>query len=441
MTKADIIVKADYVLTMDRDLMLITDGAIAVKYDKIALVGPAEEVAAKYEADTVIGGPGKVAFPGLVNTHTHAAMVYFRGLADDVPLKVWLEGHIWPAEERWLSTEFVGDAVELACLEMLKAGITVYNDMYFFGDAIAHATKKAGMRAVVGAGILDFPSKTAKTADEYFANAEKFIRDWAGDELIVPAIAPHAPYTCSPDTMVRARELSGKYHIPMHLHLSETEWEISEVMSRYGKRPVALLDSIGVLDENVLAAHCVWVEDEEIDILAGKKVGVSHCIESNLKLASGIAPVIKMLKAGVKVTFGTDGAASNNDLDILGEMSTAARVHKAVSGDPTALNAKQALLMATRWGAEAIGLGYITGSLEEGKAADIVLAGLEKPHLVPLYDIYSHIVYSMNATDIRTVIVNGKIALNERKSTTADESEILEKAREWGKKISSANTH
>jgi 5-methylthioadenosine/S-adenosylhomocysteine deaminase len=440
MTKADIIVKADYVLKMDKDLTLITDGAMAIKNNKIAVVGPAEEVAAKYESDTVIGGPGKVAFPGLVNTHTHAAMVYFRGLADDLPLKVWLEGHIWPAEDRWLSAEFVGDAAELACLEMLKSGITVYNDMYFFGDAIARSTKNAGMRAVVGAGILDFPSKTAKTIDEYFANAEEFIRHWTGDELIVPAVAPHAPYTCSPDTMMRARELSGKYLVPMHLHLSETEWEINEVVNRYGKKPVTLLDSIGVLDENVLAAHCVWVDDEEIEILAGKKVGVSHCIESNLKLASGIAPVIKMLKAGVKVTFGTDGAASNNDLDILGEMSTAAKVHKVISGDPTELNAKQALLMATRWGAEALGLGNIAGSLEEGKAADIVLADLNQPHLVPLYDIYSHIVYSMNATDIRTVIVNGRVVLNEGKSTTTDESETIGKAREWGKKILSANT-
>ncbi len=441
MTKADIIVKADYVLTMDKDFTLISDGAIALKSNKIVLVGPAEEVAAKYESDSVIGGSGKVAFPGLVNTHTHAAMVYFRGLADDLPLKVWLEEHIWPAEEKWLSNEFVGDAVELACLEMLKAGITVYNDMYFFGDAVARATKQVGMRAVVGAGILDFPSKTAKTSDEYFANAEEFIRGWAGDDLIVPAVAPHAPYTCSPDTMIRAWELSGKYHIPMHLHLAETEWELNEVTKRYGKRPVMLLDSIGVLDERVMAAHCVWIDDEEIEILAHRKTGVAHCIESNLKLASGIAPVVKMLKAGVKVTYGTDGAASNNDLNILGEMSTAAKVHKAVSGDPTALNAKQALLMATRWGAEALGLGSITGSLGAGKAADIVLADLKKPHLAPLYDIYSHVVYSMNSADIDTVLVNGKIVLNEGISTTTDESEILEKAREWGKKIFSASVY
>jgi len=438
--KADMMIKADYVLKMDRDFTLIRNGAIAVKDNKIAFVGPEEEAARIYIYDTVIGGQGKVAFPGFVNTHTHAAMVYFRGLADDLPLKVWLEDYIWPAEEKWLSPEFVGDAVELACLEMLKAGTTLYNDMYFYGDAVAASTKKTGMRAVVGAGILDFPGKTAKTGDEYFSNAEEFIRGWIGDELIVPCIAPHAPYTCSPETMKRAKELSVKYRVPMSLHLSETEWEISEIIKRYGKKPVALLESIGVLDESVVAAHCVWVDDEEIAILADRKVGVSHCIESNLKLASGFAPVIKMLKSGVKVTFGTDGAASNNDLNILSEMSTAAKIHKAVSGDPTAVNARQAMLMATRWGAEALGLGGITGSLEEGKAADIVLADLEKPHLLPLYDIYSQIVYSMLPSDIETVIVNGRVVLKEGKLTTAEESEILQTAREWGQKVRPADS-
>lgn len=441
MIKADKIIKADYVLKMDRDFTLIKNGAIAVKDSKIALVASAEDVAGKYASDTVIGGPGKVAFPGLVNTHTHAAMVYFRGLADDLPLKVWLEEHIWPAEGKWLSPEFVGDAAGLACMEMLKAGITLYNDMYFFGDAIARSTRKTGMRAVVGLGILDFPSKSASTTDEYFANAENFIRAWAGDELIVPGIAPHAPYTCAPENMLRAKKVAEQHDVPLHVHLSETQWEVGEIKNRYGKTPIALLESIGFLDERVLAAHCVWPTDEEIEILAARKVGVAHCIESNLKLASGIAPVVKMLNAGVKVTFGTDGAASNNDLNILSEMSTAAKVHKAVSGDPTAVDARQAMLMATRWGAESLGLGDITGSLEEGKAADIVLADLKKPHLVPLYDIYSHIVYSMNASDVETVLVNGKVVLNGRKLTTVDESELLHKAEQWGKNIRAVDSH
>ena len=441
MEKTDIIINADYLLPMDEGLAVIRKGAVAVRDGKIVAVGPASEISKQYTAETVMDGGGKVAFPGFVNTHTHAAMVYFRGLADDLPLKVWLEEHIWPAEGRWLSPEFVGDAVELACLEMLKAGITAYNDMYFFGDAIAQSTKKIGMRAVIGVGILDFPSISASTTDEYFSNAENFIKRWLNDDLIIPNIAPHAPYTCAPENMMRARKVAEQYDVPLHVHLSETQWEVGEIKSRYGRTPVELLESIGFLDERVLAAHCVWPTDREIEILAERRVGVSHCIESNLKLASGIAPVVKMLNAGVNVTFGTDGAASNNDLDILSEMSTAAKLHKAVSGDPTALNAKQAMLMATRRAAEAVGLGRKTGSLEPGKAADIVIASIDRPHLTPIYDIYSHIVYSMSSSDVETVLVNGRILVEKRRLLTADEEEIMGKARDWGVRIREQNSH
>lgn len=441
MIHVDVIVKADFVLAMDADSTVVKNGAIAIKDKNIVSIGTFDEISKQYSSEREIGGTGKVAFPGLINTHTHAAMVYFRGLSDDLPLKVWLEEHIWPAEGRWLSPEFVADAVELACLEMLKAGITVYNDMYFFGDAIGRATKKTGMRAVVGVGILDFPSKSASTTDEYFANAEQFIRDWIGDELIVPSIAPHALYSCAPDNMLRARKIAEHYDVPLHVHLAETEWEVAEIKKRYGETPIALLDRIGFLDERVLAAHCVWPTDDEIEILAQKRVGVAHCIESNLKLASGIAPVKKMLQAGVKVTFGTDGAASNNDLNVLSEMSTAAKIHKAISGDPTALNAKQALLMATRWGAETLGLGSVTGSLEKGKAADIVIADLSGPHLTPLYDIYSHIVYSMHASDVETVLVGGRIVLEGGTLSLADEDKIRQKALTWGEKIKTSNAH
>jgi len=435
MESVDLIVNADYVLTMNQALAVIKSGAIAIKDGKLAAVDTAARIAKNYSAPKIISGEGKVAFPGLVNTHTHAAMVYFRGLSDDLPLKVWLEEHIWPAEAKWLSPEFVGDAVELACLEMLKAGITTYADMYFFGDAVAQSTRKIGMRAVVGAGIVDFPSATGNNADDYLANAERFITKWKGDDLIVPSIADHSAYACSPETLKKSKALADRHDVLLQIHLSETEWEVKEILSRYGRRPVAHLDALGLLDERLIAAHCVWLEPEEITLLAKSKTSVSHCIESNLKLASGIAPVVKMQQAGVRVSFGTDGAASNNDLSILSEMSTAARVHKALSGDPTALTAKQAMLMATRHGAEALGLGNLCGSLEHGKAADVVLADLNRPHLVPLYDIYSHIVYSMNAADINTVLVNGEIALEGRKLINADEAEILAKAVQWGRKI------
>lgn len=437
----DYIVYADYVLPMDGAFTIITNGAVAVDNGKIVDVGGFDGILQDYSSDAMIGGGNRVVIPGLINTHTHAAMVYFRGLADDVPLKEWLENHIWPAESKWLSPGFISDSVELACLEMLKAGITTYNDMYFFGDAAGAATKRIGMRAVLGVGILDFPSAAAKTTDEYFEKAEDFVKGWKGDELITPCVAPHALYSCGPETLKRARRFADEFDIPIHVHLSETEWEVKEILSRYGKRPVEHLESLGFLDSRVLAAHCVWLEDGEIELLAKRNVGVSHCIESNLKLASGIAPVVKMLKAGVKVTFGTDGAASNNDLNILSEMSTAAKLHKTVSGDPTALDSRTALLMATRWGAEVLGLSNTTGSIEKGKAADLVVINIDKPHLTPIYDIYSHIVYSLRASDVETVMVGGRISVKDGKLCSCDEQEIMDKARMWGRKIKDRPSH
>jgi 5-methylthioadenosine/S-adenosylhomocysteine deaminase len=434
----DYIINADYILPMDESLSIIKNGAIAIIDSRIIGVGTKDDISKRYIAKNIINGDGKVVFPGLINTHTHAAMVYFRGIADDLPLREWLENHIWPVENRWLSPEFITDAVELACLEMLKGGITTYNDMYFYEDAAARVTKKIGMRAVLGVGILDFPTKSATTSDEYFSNAETFIKDWQGDGLIIPCIAPHALYTCSSETLKRVRKVADLMNVPIHIHLSETRWEVEEIKKKYHKNPVVYLEDLGFLDERVLAAHCVWLDDKEIEILARRRVGVSHCIESNLKLSSGIAPVVEMLKAGVKVSLGTDGAASNNDLNILSEMSTAAKIHKTCTEDPTALDAKTALLMATRWGAEVLGLGNITGSIEEGKSADIVIANLKKPHLTPIYNIYSHIVYSMLSSDIEMVMVNGKIVINDGKLTTADESEILFKARMWNEKISTS---
>lgn len=435
MQKIDYIVRAEYLLPMSEGLPVIENGAIAISGSRIMDVGSFDYIKSLYDTDNIIGGKGRAIIPGLVNTHTHAAMVYFRGLADDLPLKEWLEDHIWPAESRWLSHDFVYDATQLACLEMVKAGVTLYNDMYFFGEAIATATRDLGMRAVIGMGILDFPTVAAKTTDEYFEKAVAFIEKWNYDYLIRPAIAPHALYTCSTETLLRARELSDKYDVPLHIHLSETEWEVKEIEGRYGKLPASYLESIGFLNKKVLAAHCVWLKDEEIETLKRNNVSVSHCVESNLKLASGIAPVPKMLKTGVKVTFGTDGAASNNDLDVLSEASTAAKLHKAISKDPTALNSKTALLMATRWGAEALGLGDRIGSLESGKEADMVILNLEKPHLIPLYDIYSHIIYSAKASDVETVIIGGKIILNDGELKVQDEAGILQRAREWGRRI------
>jgi len=432
---ADYIIRGEYVLPMDDARTVIKNGAVVIRGSKIADTGSFDEISKKYSSKNIITGNNKAVMPGLINTHTHAAMVYFRGIADDLPLKEWLEKYIWPAENKWLSPEFVSDATELACLEMLKAGITTYNDMYFFEDASGKAAKKIGMRAVLGAGIVDFPTIAGKGADDYLEKAERFIKHWTKDALISPCIAPHSVYACAPETLKRSKDLADKYSVPIHIHLSEAKWEVKDVQKKYGKRPVEHLHDLGFLDECIIAAHCVWVDEREIEMLAKHKVGVSHCIESNLKLGSGIAPVPRMLKAGIKVTFGTDGAASNNDMNILSEMSTAAKVHKAVSNDPTALDARTALLMATRWGAESLGLGEITGSIEKGKAADIVIMNLDKPHLTPLYDIYSHIVYSAMASDVETVFVNGKLVVDKGNLCAADEGEIISKAREWRSKI------
>ncbi|HXX56897.1 MAG TPA: amidohydrolase [Thermodesulfovibrionales bacterium] len=431
----DFIIRAEYLLPIDSEFTVISDGAVAVSGGKIAAFGKYEEIAEKYRSDSLIGGKGRVLMPGLINTHTHAAMVYFRGLADDLPLKEWLEGHVWPAESKWLSPEFISDATELACLEMLKAGITTYNDMYFFGESAGVAARRIGMRAVLGAGVVDFPTKAGKNADEYIRKAEAFIKDWKGDEFITPSVAPHSPYACGPETLKKVKRLAEKYDVPIHIHLSETEWEVEEIRSKYGNRPVRHLDALDFLDKQVLAAHCVWLDDEEIETLAKRDTGVSHCIESNLKLASGIARITDMLKAGVKVTFGTDSAASNNDLNIMSEMSTAAKIHKAVSKDPTALDSRTVLRMATKWGAEVLGLGNVTGSIEKGKAADLIVLNIGKPHLTPVYDICSHIVYCLRASDVETVMVEGRVIVRGGKMNDGNEEEILDKAKRWGEKI------
>ena len=436
MIMVDCIIRAEYLLTMEGDLSVLNDGAIAVSGGIIKAVGTYDEISKKYSTDKVLGGKGKVVFPGLINTHSHAAMVYFRGLADDLPLQEWLEKHIWPAEGKWMSAEFVDDAVGLACLEMLKSGVTTYTDQYFFQSVAAQKVSKIGMRGVLGAGVIDFPfTGYASSVEDYFTNAENLINEFMDDELITPCIAPHATYTCSPENYQRSNEISEKYNVPIHTHVAETQFEISQINDRYGKTPVEHLDAIGLLTERFIAVHCVWLTDKDIEILAERKVGVSHCIESNLKLAAGIAPIPKLLNAGVKVALGTDGAASNNDLSILGEMSTAAKVHKAISGDPTVVDSKTALIMATKNGADIIGLGDKIGSIKAGKQADIVIADLNKPHLSPIYDIYSHITYSMRPSDIETVLVNGKVIVDNRTLTTMDEGEILGKAREWQEKI------
>jgi len=435
MEKADFLLKAKYVLTMEGDGAPLLDGAVAVRHDRIVDVGPAGQLEKIYVAGAEIDTGTSILMPGLVNTHTHAAMVYFRGLADDLPLKEWLEGHIWPAEGRWLSDEFVRDATELACAEMVLAGVTMFNDMYFFGQASGESARKIGIRAVLGAGILDFPSVAARGPDEYISKAEDLIERFGDDPLVTPCVAPHAPYTCGPDTYRKAVALAERYDVPLHTHMAETRWEVEETGRRYGMSPVEYLHSTGALSPRLIAAHCVWLEDRDIELLAASGASVAHCPESNLKLSSGVAPVVKMMEAGIRVSIGTDGAASNNDLDVLGEISTAARLHKAMTGDPTAIDARTAVAMATRYGAEALGMGDRLGRLARGFMADMTVVSLDNFHLVPVYDVYSHLVYSAKSSDVSVVMINGRLVVQDGRLVTGSREDILARARSWAERI------
>ena len=433
MKKADLILTdISYILTMDENFTEYKDADIVIKDGKIIDIG--ENKKNEYFGKTIVC-KDKIAIPGLINTHTHAAMTLLRGYGSDNPLKVWLEEYIWPAEGKFVSYEFVKDGTDIACYEMLRNGITTFVDMYFFEDAVAESIKKAKIRGVLCTGILDFPTPGAKTPDEGLQKTEEFIKQFEKDEFVYPCVGPHAPYTCSPDTLKKAMDLAEKYDVLFHIHVSETKHEVNEIKERYGETPVRHLEKIGILNERVLTAHMVHPTEEEIEILAKNNVKVAHCPESNLKLASGIAPIPKMLEAGITVGLGTDGTASNDDLDLIGEMATCAKLHKGATLDPTVVNAKQALSMATLQGAKAVRLEDKIGSLEIGKLADIVLIDINDPHLQPIFDPYTHIVYSSTGKDVDTVIVNGEVVVSSKKVLTLCKEELIEKARTWGEKI------
>ncbi len=433
MKKADLILTdISYILTMDENLTEYKNADIVIKDGKIIDIG--ENKKNEYFGKTITG-KNKIAIPGLINTHTHAAMTLLRGYGSDNPLKVWLEEYIWPAEGKLVSYEFVKDGTDTAIYEMLRNGITTFVDMYFYEDAVAQSVKESGIRAVLCTGILDFPTPGAKTPDEGLQKTEEFIKQFEKDENVFPAVGPHAPYTCSPQTLKKAFELAEKYDTLYHIHVSETQFEVNDIKERYGNTPVKHLKQLGVLNERVLAAHMVHPTEEEIDIIAENKVKIAHCPESNLKLASGVAPIPKMIEKGIVVGIGTDGTASNDDLDIIGEISTAAKLHKGYNLDPTVLNARQALKMATIEGAKAIRKEDKLGSLETGKNADIVLIDINDPHLQPLFDPYTQIVYSSNGKDVDTVIISGELKVLNKKVLVFDKEHLIEKANYWKNKV------
>ncbi len=433
---ADWILSARYVVTMDAARRVIEHGAVAVKGARIAAVGARAEIDRKFRAARRLDLPAGLLLPGLINAHTHAPMSLFRGIADDVRLQEWLERYIFPAEAKNLSPEFVRWGTRLACLEMALSGTTTYADMYYFEDVIAEATKEAGLRAVLGETILRFPAPDYKTPEEALAFNERFIRRFQGDPLIVPAVAPHALFTNKDETLRQARDLANRYGVPVMTHLAETKAELEETVTRRGKSPVKVLESLGFFDGRTLGAHGVWLDEEDIQILRSRGVGLAHCPSSNMKLASGVARVPQLLAAGIPVGLGTDGpAGSNNDFNLFEEMDLAAKLHKVSSGDPQALPAQAAVEMATIGGAKALGLDKETGSIEMGKRADLIQVSLDGAHAVPLYGLYSQIVYALKASDVMNVMVNGRLIVRDRRMLTLDERTVIARARQFAVQV------
>ena len=420
---ADLLISNGIVLTMDAADTRIEDGAVAVAGDRILAIGPASDFT-DWSVVRRIDAGGGIIMPGLINAHTHAAMTCFRGLADDLPLMTWLDDHIFPAEAQ-LDEETVYRGTLLACAEMIRSGTTCFCDMYLFEDAVARAASTAGVRAVVGEVLYDFPSPNYGSLEKGFAYVEHMIETWQHDPLITVAVEPHSPYLCAADLLQRAAALAREKSLSLVTHLSETRSEVDRILDTYGRTPVAWLADLGVLGPNLLACHCVVLNEEDIALLKARDVKVVHNPESNMKLASGIAPVPELLRAGVCVAIGTDGCASNNNLDLFLEMDTAAKLHKVSTLDPTALDAATVLRMSTIAGARALGLEQVTGSLEADKAADLIVVDTARPHLTPMYNPVSHLVYAVRGSDVGTVVVNGRVVMENGRLLSLDERRVM----------------
>ncbi len=431
----DTLITARWIIPVEPENTVLEDHAIAINDGRIVAILPAAEAQMQFQARTHIHRQQHVLMPGFINAHGHAAMSLMRGLADDLPLMDWLNNHIWPAESQWVHPEFVHDGSLLACAEMIKSGTTCFNDMYFFPDETARAAEHAGMRAVVGLIVLDFPTVWAQNPDEYLQKGISLHDQLNGNSLISTAFAPHAPYTVSDEPLSRVATYAGELDIPIHIHLHETAFEVQDSIEKFGLRPIERLQKLDLLSPALVAVHMTQLEKEDINLLADTGVHVAHCPESNLKLASGFCPVQALLEAGVNVALGTDGAASNNDLDMLGELRSAALLAKAVSGNASAVPAMQALQMATLNGAQALGLEEETGSLKPGKAADIIAIDLSGVDTQPVYHPESQVVYAAGRHCIRDLWVAGKQLLRDGELTTLNSTVILEHARQWRDKL------
>ncbi len=433
-----LIVANGTVVTMDAGRRVIANGSVAIDGTDIAAVDTADAIGRDFRSATTVDASGQVVLPGLINTHTHAPMVLYRGLADDLALMEWLTKYIFPAEAKTVSPDMVRAGTRLALLEMIQSGTTTYADMYYFEEEIAKETKAAGLRGVLGQTVIQFPVADAKTPGEALSRAEAFIKAFKGDPLITPAVAPHAMYTLDGPTLTAARDLARRYGVPTLIHLAETQDEAKTSQERFQTSPIQYLDRLGFLGPSVLAAHGVWASQSEVELLRARGVGIAHNPESNMKLASGVAPVPAYLAAGVAVGLGTDGAASNNDLDMFEAMRLASLLHKVHTGDPRVVSAVQALEMATIGGARALGMDRAIGSLEPGKRADVIVVSMASARQTPMYDPVSHLVYTTRGDDVRTTIVNGKVLMRDRKMATLNESAILAEARQWAVKVRAA---
>lgn len=427
-------------LTMDKDYTMYENGALAIQDGMILEVGETENLTGKYSADEIIDCKGKVLMPGLINAHTHLAMSLLRGLADDLRLDVWLLGYMMPVEREFVSPEFVDLGTKLSCIESIRSGVTCVTDMYYFESQVAEAVAEAGLRAVCSQTVLKFSSPDARSYEEGLSRARNFISEWKDHPLIVPSIAPHSPYTCTKEILQESTAIAQEFDVPLHIHIAETANEVRESINNHELRVVPYVQQQGIFKAKVIAAHCVHVDDGEIRTLEHKNAGVAHNPTSNLKLASGVAPISKMLELGVNVGIGTDGPASNNDLDMIEEVRLTALLAKGISGDPTTIPARTALAMATRIGAQAIHLGDITGSLEVGKKADLILIDITPLHNSPSFSrdpegVYAQIVYAAKTTDVKDVMVNGKWLMRNREILTLDEKILLDQAKDYGTKI------
>ena len=435
--EVDLLVRDGTVVTMDAEHRVIPAGAVAVAAGRIVAVGPEAEVARAYRAHEVLEAEGGLIIPGLVNAHTHAAMALFRGIADDLRLMDWLRGYIFPAEARNVTAEFVKAGTRLAALEMILSGTTTFVDMYYFEDQVAEAAREAGLRVVAGESIIDVPGGAPdnKTPAQALAYTETFLKRWAGDSLVVPAVAPHSAYLLSPDVLKASKALADRYGAPILIHLSESSDEQKLIRERYGKTPTEHLRDLGILRKGLVGAHGVWLTASDRAILKDAGAGIAHCPESNMKLASGTAPVREMLAEGLRLGIGTDGAASNNDLDMFEETLVTSLLAKHATGDPTAAPAGAVLELATLGGARALGMEDRIGSLEVGKRADLVVVGLDSPRLHPLYDPISHLVYAAKGSDVRHVVVEGRIVMRDRRVSTLDQTAVLAEAEKLRAKI------